>query len=109
MAETLPPSEIAREVLLRLAQRRLPPTPNNYLAIYQEISGTESETPFQEKPFKAIINALPRSSPEQLRLSRQLDDAVNAKSWPAIGTAISDLATKAGGPPPHWSGVIGTH
>ncbi|CAG4883220.1 putative Diguanylate cyclase [Georgfuchsia toluolica] len=35
--------EIAHEILLRLAQRSLPPTPANYLAAYQEISGTSNE------------------------------------------------------------------
>ncbi|MFA6971687.1 MAG: diguanylate cyclase [Gallionella sp.] len=34
------PSEVARETLKMLAQRRLPPTPDNYANIYAEISGT---------------------------------------------------------------------
>ena len=106
MADALPPSEIAREVLSRLAKRRLPPTPVNYLAIYQEISGADVDDSFQERPFKVILGALPRSSPEQLRLARQLDDAVTAKSWAAIGNAINDLVAKAGGAPLHWSGLI---
>ena len=33
------PSEIARETLRLLAQRRVPPTPDNYRALYLEISG----------------------------------------------------------------------
>ena len=35
--------DIAHEILLRLAQRSLPPTPANYLAAYQEIFGTSNE------------------------------------------------------------------
>ena len=84
----------------------MPPTPVNYLAIYQEISGADVDDSFQERPFKVILGALPRSSPEQLRLARQLDDAVTAKSWAAIGNAINDLVAKAGGAPLHWSGLI---
>jgi diguanylate cyclase len=34
------PSEIARETLKMLAQRKLPPTPDNYARIFTEISGT---------------------------------------------------------------------
>lgn len=34
------PSEIARETLRLLAQRHLPPTPDNYRTLYQEIAGT---------------------------------------------------------------------
>ena len=106
MADTLPPSEIAREVLLRLAKRRLPPTPTNYLAIYQEISGIKADEAFDERAFKAILGTLPRTSPEQLRLARQLDEAVAAKSWSAISNTINDLVAKAGGAPLHWSGLI---
>ena len=43
-----PPSEIARETLKQLAARRLAPTPDNYLAIYDEIAGIRSPQPFPE-------------------------------------------------------------
>jgi diguanylate cyclase len=108
MAETTLPSEIAREVLLRLAQRRLPPTPSNYLAIYQEIAGTEAEEPFQERALKAIVTALPRISPEQTRLSRQFDDAINTKNWSAFSSTLNDLSAKASSAPLQWSGLIRT-
>lgn len=106
MAEIQAPSEIAREVLLRLAQRRLPPTPSNYLAIYQETSGAQIEEPFQERPLKAIIANLPRSTPEQAKLVRQLDEAVNTREWTVLGSALNDLFAKVGGVPLHWSGLI---
>ncbi len=102
----IPPSEIAREVLLRLGQRRLPPTPSNYLAIYQEISGADVEEPFPERKLKAIVAALPRSSPEQTKLARQFDEAVSAKSWSASANVLNDLVAKAGSTPLHWSGLI---
>jgi diguanylate cyclase len=108
MAESTLPSEIAREVLLRLAQRRLPPTPSNYLAIYQEIAGTEAEEPFQERALKAIVTALPRISPEQTRLSRQFDDAINTKNWSAFSSTLNDISAKAGSAPLQWSGLIRT-
>jgi diguanylate cyclase len=37
------PSEVARETLKMLAQRRLLPTPDNYAKIFAEISGTPAE------------------------------------------------------------------
>jgi len=33
------PSEVARETLRRLALRRIAPTPDNYQALYEEITG----------------------------------------------------------------------
>lgn len=41
MAESNNPTDIARETLKLLATRRIPPTPQNYQRIYDEITGTE--------------------------------------------------------------------
>ena len=76
------PSEIARETLKLLASRRTPPTPDNYLTIYHEISGTRpAGPPFPEKPLRSLANALPRTTPDQLRLARQLEEAVKREDW----------------------------
>ena len=106
MAETLPPSEIAREVLLRLAQRRLPPTPGNYFAIYQEIAGTDLDAMLHDQSLKMIIESLPRTTPDQVKLARAFDDAIATKSWPAFKEAVNSLFLKATGNPLHWSGLI---
>ncbi|HZW24568.1 MAG TPA: diguanylate cyclase [Gallionella sp.] len=37
------PSDVARETLIRLASRKMPPTPGNYASIYAEISGTPAD------------------------------------------------------------------
>ena len=76
------PFEIARETLRLLAVRRIPPTPDNYLTLYQEITGAKpvAET-FPDKQLRSLAAALPKISPDQLRLARQLDDAVKAANW----------------------------
>ena len=76
------PFEIARETLRLLATRRIPPTPDNYLTLYHEISGTHpSKEAFPEKQLRALAAALPKSTPEQLRLARQLEESVKAGNW----------------------------
>lgn len=76
------PFEIARETLRQLAARRVPPTPDNYLTLYQEISGVKvADSAFPEKHLRSLAAALPRVSPEQLRLARQLDEAVKDGNW----------------------------
>ncbi len=76
------PFEIARETLRLLATRRIPPTPDNYLTLYHEISGTKpSKEAFPEKQLRTLAAALPKSTPEQLRLARQLEEAVKAANW----------------------------
>lgn len=83
------PSEIARETLRLLAMRRIPPTPDNYLTIYHEISGTKpAAEAFPEKPLRALSAALPRHTPDQLRLARQLEDALKASQWEDYKNAL---------------------
>lgn len=76
------PFEIARETLRLLAARRIPPTPDNYLTLYQEITGVKSaDGSFPEKQLRSLAAALPKVSPDQLRLARQLDEAVKNGNW----------------------------
>lgn len=76
------PFEIARETLRLLAVRRIPPTPDNYLTLYQEITGAKpAAESFPDKQLRSLAAALPKTSPDQLRLARQLDEAVKAANW----------------------------
>jgi len=76
------PFEIARETLRLLAVRRIPPTPDNYLTLYQEITGAKpAAEPFPDKQLRSLAAALPKTSPDQMRLARQLDEAVKAANW----------------------------
>jgi len=103
------PFEIARETLRLLATRRVPPTPDNYLTHYHEISGVKpTDTSFPEKHLRALAAALPKSSPEQMRLARQLDDAVKSANWDEYRSRLVDFinalieSQKLG-----WSELIG--
>jgi len=86
------PFEIARETLRLLATRRIPPTPDNYLTLYHEIAGTKPSTDsFPDKQMRSLAAALPRTSPEQLRLARQLDEAVKAENWEDYKNRLVDF------------------
>ena len=100
------PSEIARETLLKLAQRRIPPTPSNYLAVYQEISGNAGEDLGQEQALKSAVAALPRATAEQARLVKQLEEAVAARNWAAFGNTLKDTITKGATAPAPWPGLL---
>ncbi len=73
MPEPSSPSEIARETLRRLAMRRIQPTPENFRELYHEIAGIAAEDPFPERQLKQIAAALPRATPDQLRIARQFE------------------------------------
>ena len=77
------PSEIARETLRLLASRRMPPSPENYRTIYNEIAGIADSTAkaFPENELKALLASLPKETSLQLGLSRQLEQALKGKNW----------------------------
>ena len=87
-----PPSEIARETLKQLAVRRLQPTPDNYLALYDEIAETRSPQPFPEGPLSQILRVLPGQTPAQKRLLGQFERAVIQKDWSSLQSVMVGYA-----------------
>lgn len=77
------PIEIARETLLSLTAKRIPPTPENYRTTYNEIAGQVSEAneAFTVEQLKTLIAGLPQTTPDQLRFNRELNEAAQAKDW----------------------------
>ncbi|KAB2925426.1 MAG: diguanylate cyclase [Dechloromonas sp.] len=109
MATLTNPFEIAREALRLLAVRRIPPTPDNYLTLYQEIAGIKPGTEsFPEKQLRALASALPKATPEQLRLARQLDEAVKTANWEEYKTRLVEfIANLAEAQKLAWAELIG--
>jgi diguanylate cyclase len=103
------PFEIARETLRLLAVRRIPPSPENYQTLYHEIAGTKpAGDSFPELQLRSLAAALPKASPDQLRLARQLDDAVKAANWEDYKKYLSDfVAGLAESQKLGWSELIG--
>lgn len=104
MADPRNPSEVARETLRQLALRRQPPTPDNYRSLYHEIAGTTAVEAFPERALKTLAAALPKTTPEQLRFARQLDNAVANDSWEGLQAALAELLNRAA--PPNWGSLI---
>jgi diguanylate cyclase len=106
MSDTSQPSEIAREALRRLALRRIAPTPDNYRALYCEISGDASAEPFPEKSLKAIAIRLPRETPAQVRFVRQFDEAIAKRDWVAMRTALAAALQDEAPAPLPWHALL---
>ncbi|MBZ0225833.1 MAG: diguanylate cyclase [Comamonas sp.] len=90
---TKPASEYARETLKQLAARRLQPTPDNYLAIYDEISGQISQPAFPEVRLRQIARILPGQTADQRRLLNQLNAAIEKQDWTALQNTFVGYAT----------------
>lgn len=106
MAEFNSPSEIAREVLRRLATRRIQPTPENFRELYQEISGGGGEDVFPDRALKQIAAALPRATAEQLRQARQFETAISDQSWVSLKQHIIGLVSAQTEDAPNWGNII---
>ena len=104
--ETMQPSEIARETLRQLAMRRIPPTPDNYLMLYNEIAGIKGGETFPAHVFKQLAAALPASTAEQLSYGRLIEHAINAGSWDKLREALQEIFERGGGDPLPWGPML---
>ena len=104
------PSEIARETLRLLAFRRMAPSPDNYRAIYNEISGAVEKilNIFPERELKSLLASLPKDNLTQQRLSRQLDLALKEKDWEFYrSTLVNFIKANSIKAELAWSDLIG--
>jgi len=86
-----PPSEIAREALKLLADRKLLPTPANYQDCYCEISGHPIMAAFPERNLRKIALSLSAKDAEQRELLDQLDAAISRRNWQDIENVLSEF------------------
>ncbi len=100
------PSEIAREVLRQLAMRRQLPTPDNYAELYNEIAGVAAVEAFPDRSLKEVAASLPRNTPEQLRIARQLDTAISKKSWAGLKEAVHGIVAASTTEPLAWGPLL---
>lgn len=100
MAERSVP-DIARETLRQLAARRLPPTPENYQTVYEEVAGQLPRPPFPSKALRQIFSVLPAQSAVQKRIALHFNQAINEHNWHGIQQAILAYA--------HMDQVIAAH
>ncbi|MCL2075295.1 MAG: diguanylate cyclase [Betaproteobacteria bacterium] len=86
------PTDIAREAFRQLAARRIPPTPDNYHALYAEISGQPGATDgaFPAKEMRRLVDAIRQSAPGQARLERKLSEAIDNQDWDILQLALSE-------------------
>ncbi|MDP5238097.1 diguanylate cyclase [Uliginosibacterium sp. 31-16] len=106
MADFTSPSEIAREVFRRLTARRIQPTPENFSELYHQISGVPPEEPFPDRHLRQVAAALPRATPEQLRLARQFETAFSEHNWQSFKQQLIVLLSSQETEPLAWAALI---
>lgn len=93
-ANSLTPSEIARETLRRLSVSRIPPTPDNYRQFYCEIAQEPSADAFPVRPLQKLLTQLPRHSRDQQHFCAEMQDAIEENSWELLGKALHKFAER---------------
>ncbi|MEK7792508.1 MAG: GGDEF domain-containing protein [Pseudomonadota bacterium] len=78
------PSLIARETLKQLTSLKIPPTPDNYHKIYDEIAGnpTNRMSANTAKMLMELVSEFPRHTPTLLSYANALELSANEKNWP---------------------------
>lgn len=104
--DNMQPSEIARETLRQLAMRRIPPTPDNYQTLYNEIAGIKVGEAFPTHAFKQLAAALPASTAEQLSYGRLIENAIGNESWDSLREALQEIFERGGGDPLPWGPML---
>lgn len=86
-------TEIARQALLKVAQDKIPLTPESFRVAYESLSGVAfSDTDYQHlsRLLKTTIQeCIKAQSGQHTELVKRLDDALKEKSWASIEQALA--------------------
>ncbi len=81
--------DIARETFKQMALRRVVPSPDNYLLIYNEIAGiTVKET--AESAIRKALKQLPNETTEQSKWINRWDKLLKQENWADLPTLLND-------------------
>ena len=85
----LVPLDIARETFKQMALRRVVPSPDNYLLIYNEIAGiTVKET--AESAIRKALKQLPNETTEQSKWINRWDKLLKQENWADLPAILND-------------------
>lgn len=91
------PTEVARETLRRLAMRRIAPTPDNYLTLYEEIVGkptttNKPNTPSAETALTGLVMDLNLQYPELADPLGTLEESIRKSDWTLTRKQLGQIA-----------------
>jgi diguanylate cyclase len=87
------PIEIARQTLLKLSQSKVPPTPDNFRAVYDEITGSKSEdgAAILIRSLEKVLQEAGKQRPKYLKSAKALSDAAARRNWGEVEVQLREL------------------
>lgn len=88
------PADIARLALKQLAYGKVPPTPDNFRKVYDDIAGTRSrndEFSALSEVVEGVLKDAGRKRPKYLNLPRVFRIAVGEQNWKDVETTLRHL------------------
>lgn len=104
------PIEAARQTLIQLMQRKLPPTPDNFRSVYDEIMGIQSVDKSAElgKTLEKVLNQAGKQKPKYIAIAQAINPLIEKGDWPKVEEQLTKLfpSAAAGVEEANWSVVI---
>lgn len=101
------PIDIARQALKQLALRKIPPTPDNFRRVYDEISGTrsEDESTGMSKALEKVLLDAGKHRPKFTGVAKSISALAEKHDWNGVESQLRGLFPAAGGAA-SWSDVV---
>ncbi len=87
--QTAVPINIAREAIKQIALRKVDPTPDNYLSIYNEIAGIPVAENL-DSAIKKALRQLPNHTPEQSNYINRWEKTLKKNSWETLPALLGE-------------------
>lgn len=105
MASSVNPIDVARETIKTLSVRRLPPTPDNYRAIYDEIAGEPSSAAADEgRLLRQVLHLLGEGGYAKPAAVKKAEKSLAAGDWPALEEELKVMIGAEA--PPAWGELV---
>ncbi len=93
------PIEIARQTLMQLTTRKIPPTPDNFRRVYDEIAGKKSVDQSQElaKILDKVLHDLGKKTPKYIIAAQAIAPLIEKKDWAKLEEQLRKLLPSSSG------------
>jgi diguanylate cyclase len=87
------PIDLARQTLMQLVQRKLPPTPDNYRSVYDEIAGIKSVDQSLElgKTLEKVLYDAGKKQPKFIVMAQTITPIIEKQDWKKLEDQLHKL------------------